>query len=196
MTFHKFCLNAANVVGKISFGFSVLCAVAMAFIAIVSSVDSIGRYILGSALRGASEYVEIGMAVFVYGGLALAVRQRGCVTVPVFTDMMGPRLKRFFIGIGNLICCAAAVLVGSQMYLRAAATLSNLHYKTEVVGIPYGPFYLFTFLGMCLIAIELLIIGITDVYEGACWQRYIREHPEAASKKGENDSTVEEVQIS
>lgn len=171
MTLRKTCARIYKVVGIISNIFLVCGVVAVCIIALVSSVDSIGRYILGSALRGASEYVETMMAVFVYGGLATAIRERKCVVVPVFLERMNPRVRLFFVGVGNLCCALAGVLVCSQVWLSASRNMVNFAYATEVVKIPYGPFYLFAFLGLCLVTLELFLLAIQDLYEGVCYRK-------------------------
>ena len=171
MNLKKLCEGFSRAVGVLSKVFLLCSIIAVAMIAVVSSVDSIGRYILGSALRGASEYVETGMAVFVYGGLAMAIRERKCVTVPVFLEMMKPRLRLIFVGIGNACCAVAGILVCSQVWASASRNMSNLAYTTEVVKIPYGPFYLFAFLGLCLTVLELLIVAIRDLHEAVVYKK-------------------------
>lgn len=171
MSLRKLCGGISNAIGTLSKIFLLLSIIAVAMIAIVSSVDSIGRYILGSALRGASEYVETGMAVFVYGGLAMAIRERKCVTVPVFLEMMKPRLRLAFVGVGNVCCAVVGALVCTQVWQSAVKNMSNLAYTTEVVKIPYGPFYLFAFLGLCLTVAELVIVAIRDLHECACYKQ-------------------------
>ena len=171
MNLKKLCEGFSRAVGVLSKVFLLCSIIAVAMIAVVSSVDSIGRYILGSALRGASEYVETGMAVFVYGGLAMAIRERKCVTVPVFLEMMKPRLRLIFVGIGNACCAVAGILVCSQVWVSASRNMSNLAYTTEVVKIPYGPFYLFAILGLCLTVLELLIVAIRDLHEAVAYKK-------------------------
>lgn len=171
MSLRKTCAFIYHIIGKISWIFLICGMIAVAVIALVSSVDSIGRYILGSALRGASEYVETSMAVFVYGALAMAIRERKCVIVPVFLEMMKPRLRLIFVAVGNLCCGVAGVLVASQVWLSATRNMSNFSYATSVVKIPYGPFYMFAFLGICLVAIELFMIATKDIYECICYDK-------------------------
>lgn len=189
MTLRKACARISKVVGIISNVFLVCGIVAVCVIALVSSVDSIGRYILGSALRGASEYVETMMAVFVYGGLAMAIRERKCVVVPVFLERMPPRVRLFFVGVGNLCCALAGVLVCSQVWLSASRNMGNFAYATEVVKIPYGPFYLFAFLGLCLVTVELFLLAVQDLCEGVCYRKL---HAGDAEPQAESDEQSQE----
>ena len=187
MSLVKVCGKVSDVIGVISKVFLILGMIAVAFIALASSVDSIGRYIFGSALRGASEYVETGMAVFVYGGLAMAIRERKCVIVPVFLEMMKPRLRLFFVSIGNFCCCAAGVLVSFQVFQSAVKNMNNFAYTTEVVKIPYGPFYLFGFIGLALVTIELFVVAVKDLHEGICYKKIHadNENVETVEKEAE-----------
>lgn len=189
MTLRKTCARISKAVGMISNIFLICGIIAVCVIALVSSVDSIGRYIFGSALRGASEYVETMMAVFVYGGLAMAIRERKCVVVPVFLERMSPRVRLFFVGVGNLCCGLAGVLVCSQVWLSASRNMSNFAYATEVVKIPYGPFYLFAFLGLCLVTVELFLLAIQDLYEGICYRKL---HGQDGGLPAEQDQQSEE----
>ena len=83
MNLKKLCEGFSRAVGVLSKVFLLCSIIAVAMIAVVSSVDSIGRYILGSALRGASEYVETGMAVciwrFSHGYSRAQMRNSSCV---------------------------------------------------------------------------------------------------------------------
>lgn len=175
-------------VGWITRIFMALAMIAVALIALTSSVDSIGRYIFGSALRGASEYVQVAMAVFVYGGLCMAIRERKCVIVPVVLEHLKPRVRLFVVAVGNLLCCIASVLLASQVFLSTAKNLANLHNATEVVRIPYGPFYLFSFIAICLFTLEFLLLVIKDLYEGICYKRiHADDAAEDAAKLPESE---------
>lgn len=177
-----------KVLGYITTAFMVCAMVAVALIALVSSVDSIGRYIFGSALRGASEYVQVAMAVFVYGGLCMAIRERKCVVVPVVLEHMKPRVRLFVTAIGNLLCCAASVLLATQIFQSTAKKLANLHDATEVVRIPFGPFYLFCFIAICLFTVEFLMLVIKDLHEGICYKRIHADDPvEAGAESPESE---------
>lgn len=180
-----------KVIGWITRIFMILAMIAVALIALTSTVDSIGRYIFGSALRGASEYVQVAMAVFVYGGLCMAIRERKCVIVPVVLEHMKPRARLFVTAIGNLLCCAASVLLATQVFQSTAKNLANLHSATEVVRIPYGPFYLFCFIAICLFTVEFLLLVIKDLYEGICYKRIHANDPTGEDAAQLPESEVE-----
>lgn len=160
----------SKVVSVISTVLLACSAAAVVFIALLNSVDSIRRYVFGHAVVGASELVSMAMVVFTFGGLCMAVRKRSCIAVPVLTEHMTPRTSLFVTGAGNLLSCIAGGLLTVQFFGSTQRYLSNMGLRTDLLKIPYGPFYLFTTAAMLVVSIELLLVGIEDIWRGVHWQ--------------------------
>lgn len=56
-----------------------------------------------------------------------------------------------------------------QLALSSAKQLARSSVGTPVLKIPYGPFYAIALVGYVLIALELLILVITDLHDFICW---------------------------
>lgn len=45
------------------------------------------------------------MSIFVYTGLALAIKLRRCIAVPVIVERLSPRIQLLVTAVGNALCC-------------------------------------------------------------------------------------------
>lgn len=124
--------------------------------------DVVGRY-FGAPLRGAQDLSTMGLAVLVFGGMALCDRLGGHVSVDVFERKFPDWLNR-----GSDIVSAAlgaAVFAGIAWTVWESAGLSQmLNLKTNIIDLPKWwfqwavvAFSLITALGMALRCVELLL---------------------------------------
>jgi TRAP-type C4-dicarboxylate transport system permease small subunit len=177
-------LTIYKIVGAISTVCLWCSVVAVAGIAILNTVDSLDRYIRGKALFGASEWVSVAMCVFVFGGLCMAVRERKCISVPVLTDYLKPAARLIVLGTGNILCCAAAALMVSQLFVTSQRYFANQHLGSDMINIPFWPFYFFATAATAVIALEFLCVAVKDLYEGFTWNKGHPELPDARRVAG------------
>ena len=155
-----------NIVGKVSNVFLLISALAVVFIAAINTVDSIGRYIVGRAIVGASELVAVSMTIFVFGGLAMAIRLNRCVAVPVIGEKLKPRVRYFVLAVGNLLCVFAGVMMTIQFWQSSLRYLGNHTLGTDILRIPLYPFYVYATIAMAVITLEFLFVAVKQLDSG------------------------------
>jgi TRAP-type C4-dicarboxylate transport system permease small subunit len=166
----------SSIVEKISNIFLLISALAVFFIAALNTFDSLGRYIFGHAIIGANELVSVAMTVFVFGGLAMAVRKDRCVAVPVIGERLKPRVRLFVLGIGNLLCVAAGVMMVTQFWSSTLRYLANQTLGTDILKIPLYPFYIYSTIAISLVTVEFLICSIRQLYSGIFFKQNANDH--------------------
>jgi TRAP-type C4-dicarboxylate transport system permease small subunit len=126
--------------------------------------DVVGRA-LGSPLFGSQDMITMGMAILVFGGMALCDRSGGHIAV----DLLEPR---FPAAMNRAIDIIAAV-AGTVIFLMIAYTLHEsaklsemLNISTNLLRLPRAWFQwggaalsIITALGMALRAVELVVSG-------------------------------------
>lgn len=158
--------SVSKIIHKISFVFAVISAVAMMFMAIISTVDVVGRYIFNHPLTGAQEIVEVTMCVFVYAGLALAISQDKVIFVPVIVERLSVKVQGVIKCVGNILCAVMSFLILYQLTIPTVSKMSNFNQATMVLKIPHGPLYVFVVICYGLISLELILKGIENVLDG------------------------------
>jgi TRAP-type C4-dicarboxylate transport system permease small subunit len=163
--------KAASIVHIISNSLGTVCAVVLFIMALISTIDVIGRYIFNSPLPGAQELVEIAMSVSVYTGIALAVHKRNVIIVPVFTDKMPERVRYFVISAGNFLCFILGIFLSYEIYIATGNMFKKLSVATALLRIPYAPFYLLAFICCIILTLEFLIVSAEDFYTGITYKK-------------------------
>jgi TRAP-type C4-dicarboxylate transport system permease small subunit len=132
----------SSIVEKISNIFLLISALAVFFIAALNTFDSLGRYIFGHAIIGANELVSVAMTVFVFGGLAMAVRKDRCVAVlslrasETESEIVCPRNRQSTL-------CGCGVMMVTQFWSSTLRYLANQTLGTDILKIPLYRLYLF-----------------------------------------------------
>ena len=140
---------------------------------VVIIIDVIGRY-FGAPLRGAQDISMMGMVLIVFGGMALADRIGGHITV----DLLEGSMPNWMIRAGDI----GAALLGAVVFFGIAwttwASIAQMRgygiiLKTNIIGLPFDWFKgaivvmsIITALGMTLRAVAL-ILGKTPHKEAA-----------------------------
>ncbi len=173
-----------KIVGIVSNIFLVISALAVVFIASINTVDSIGRYVFGRAIVGASELVSVAMTIFVFGGLAMAIRKDRCVAVPVIGEKLKPRVRIFVLAVGNLLCVFTGVLMTIQFRQSSLRYLGNHTLGTDILRIPLYPFYVYSTIAIAVVTLEFLSVAIKQLNEGIHFKSTVPEKNEEPGKEG------------
>ncbi|MGZ9808872.1 TRAP transporter small permease [Pseudoroseicyclus sp. H15] len=147
-------INLAAVVGSIALIVEV----------VVILIDVVGRY-FGAPLTGAQDISTMGLAVLVFGGMALCDRVGGHVSVDIFERNFPEWLNRT----GDIVAALLGVLFfgGIAWTMYDSSLLSQmLNLKTNIIDLPKWYFQwaicvfsIITALGMALRAVELALGG-------------------------------------
>ncbi|NDV02836.1 TRAP transporter small permease [Pseudoroseicyclus tamaricis] len=143
---------------------AVIGAIALIVVALVILVDVVGRY-FGAPLTGAQDVSTMGLAVLVFGGMALCDRVGGHVSVDIFERNFPEGLNRAADIIGALL--GAVFFGGIAWTMWDSSQLSQmLNLKTNIIDLPkwyfqwaIAAFSIITALGMALRVVELSLGG-------------------------------------
>ena len=110
--------------------------VMLAAIMMVTVVDVIGRYRFNSPLPGASEIIEILMALLVYIGLPVVSQRNAHVAVDMFSSAMPPRLVPVRDLIVRLLCAGVLGVIAWRLWIYAGFLARDV---TEYLKLPQAP---------------------------------------------------------
>ena len=153
--------------------------IGLLFEVVVILVDVVGRY-FGSPLYGSQDLVTMGMAIVVFGGMAVCDRAGGHIAVDLF--------ERYFPGAMNRVIDIVAALAGAVIFgfiawvmIDAARLSSMLNMSTNLLRLPrdvfqyaLAGFSTLTALGMLLRAVELAVLG-RDVTKSGFGEPLLKE---------------------
>ena len=127
-------------------------------------VDVVGRAV-GMPLFGSQDLVTMGMALLVFGGMALCDRQGGHIAVDLLEPRFPPVLNRA-IDIGSALLGAAIFLLIAYTIHESAKLSQMLNMSTNLLRLPRAWFQwglaglsVVAALGMLLRAVELAATG-------------------------------------
>lgn len=163
-----------------------LSAFSVFFMAIITTVDVIGRYFLHHSLAGTQEIVQLSMNVFVYSGLTYAIYKKDYVTVPVVLDKLKPRARLIVETIVTFLMFAAGCVLCYSLWVSAVKWMSKWAVVTTTLGIPQTPFYILTAVCVTIISIELLFQTVTGIIRVAQYQPLPAGEALEADAKEEN----------
>jgi len=123
----------AGVAGAIPATFA---GVMLASIMMVTVVDVVGRYALKRPLPGASEIIEILMALLVYIGLPVVSQRNAHVAVDLFGSVTPPRLVPIRDFAIRLLCAALLGVISWRLWLYAGLLTRDV---TEYLKLPQAP---------------------------------------------------------
>ncbi|WP_373354903.1 TRAP transporter small permease [Pseudoroseicyclus sp. CXY001] len=147
-------------------------ALALIVLLVVILIDVVGRY-FGAPLTGAQDISTMGLAVLVFGGMALCDRLGGHVSVDIFERNFPDWLNRG----GDIVAAALGILFfgGIAWTMWDSSQLSQmLNLKTNIIDLPKWwfqwaimAFSAITAFGMALRMVELSLGGPRPGHEGA-----------------------------
>lgn len=111
---------------------------ALLAMALITSLDVIGRYVANVPLPAAYEWVQLAMAVMVFAGLPIATAQREHVTVGLLEGALPPlaaRLRRLLVDLLSAAFLAALGVYLALLAVRFARSAESL----MLTGIPLAP---------------------------------------------------------
>lgn len=157
--------------------------VVLILIAILTFIEVIARYIFNHSIVGVQEISELSIVVVLYFGLSYSTYNRSHVKVDVILNAMRPDANMITQGTMSLLCILFSAPAAYQVMKQGLVFVENGR-TTNLMHIPYWPFYLAAAFGLALTSIEFLLDGIRWFAEARAWRR---------DKKSGTDSAPEEV---
>src|SRR5262249_39906179 len=109
---------------------------------VLTFFDVLGRYVLGSPIRGAFELTELGLLVLIFAGLPLVSHADEHVTMDFIDKVLGDRERVLLDRAINLICAIVMFVLTWQIWIKAGK-ISGYGDTTDVLRITVGPFVYF-----------------------------------------------------
>lgn len=142
--------------GRLDSALSLLCALPLAVILVVTFVDVFARYIFAAPIRGSVEIIEFAMALVIFGALPLVTGRRGHVTVGLLDGVVGSGTAR---RVKQVLCDSLSVLalglLAWRLWVHATGEVQEAS-RTIVLGLPHAP-RTYALCGLALLAMLLML---------------------------------------
>lgn len=145
-----------SVIEKITLVFATISVIAVAFMMFAISFDVIERWITHSAIKGIYELTELAMSMGVFGAFSYTQIKHGHVHVTLLIAHFPQKLRMLSYAVTSLITTAVMFAISYAAYLQSIASAQQ-NRVTNILKMPYQPFYIFECIAMAFFAIVLLL---------------------------------------
>lgn len=121
----------------------------------ITTIDVLGRNILGMSIQGTLEIVSMCLVMTLFGGLAYAALQDCHIQVDILTEKFSPAVQRSLSVVIHALYLAVVVVLAWQC-LEQAEFLFKRNTNTGIVAIPLWPF-------MFMVGVSLVLFCFTIV---------------------------------
>jgi TRAP-type C4-dicarboxylate transport system permease small subunit len=139
---------------------SLVGAIILFFMMILTVGDVVGRYFFKAPIQGTHEITGLLLVCVAACALAYSQIMKGHIRVDLITDRLSPKGRQIIDVIAYLFCVFASLLITWQTLIRARdyfySTKGNL---TETLSIPFFPFLLILGLGF----LTLTLVSLVDL---------------------------------
>lgn len=142
---------------RISQVFSWVGGVALFAMCMLTFVDVFMRYFFGAPITGSQEIVAVLLVLAIYGGLPAGVMQNMLVETDVVTCHFPQRLQNALRCFMSFICTVLCFTMVYKVFQQTMFYFSNPNLTTQILKLPYGPFYAVTCAGCFMMGLELTI---------------------------------------
>ena len=164
----------AYAIHRLSNGCVWVSGVVLVLIAILTFIEVIARYIFNHSIVGVQEISELAIVVVLYFGLSYSTYSRSHVKVDVILNAMRPDANMITQGIMSLLCILFSAPAAYQVMKQGLVFVENGR-TTNLMHIPYWPFYIAASLGLFLTSVEFLLDGIRWFIEAHAWRKKQRD---------------------
>lgn len=133
---------ALNALARLSAYFGGIILLALALMTVVSVIGRAFTFAGLRPIRGDFELVEAGTAIAVFMFLPWCQMQRGHVTVDLVVGRMGPRLRAFWVLLGDVAIAVIASIILWRLYLGFGEKFPFLEQPLrDALSMGYKPFF-------------------------------------------------------
>lgn len=127
-----------------------IAAIVLLAVMLIGTADVVGRFLFSAPLPGASELVEVLMAVLVFSALPALSADRGHVSIGLVEPLLKGALLRGQRVVVALLTMACLALF-AWCALRYGLKIAPLGDRTDYLGIPKAPIF-FVIAAACVLA--------------------------------------------
>ena len=142
---------------------SVLAALLLFSMMVLTFVDVWGRYIFNSPVPGGFEMTELMLATLIFAGLPLVTIGGEHITVDLLEFSVSRALERFRDGLISLACAFMMGVLSQRMWLKAREQL-DYGDETAVLHIPVYPVTFFMCFTAALTCLVLVVLAWQQVF--------------------------------
>jgi TRAP-type transport system small permease protein len=123
---------------------------------VLTCIDVIGRYGFNSPVPGASELIQFGMGLMIFGALPLVTVRGEHVSIELMSLIAGDRARLLQSAVMRITSLVALALMSWQLWARGNGLM---HYSDSSIylGVPLAPFAYFMSVMSGLSALALLL---------------------------------------
>ncbi len=159
----------ANGVHKLSNACVWVAGILLVLLAVLIFVEVIARYVVKNSITGVQEICTMSIVVVLYLGLGYSTYQRAHVQVDVVINAFRPDVKMIDQGICSLLCILLSAPAAVQVFRQGLTFLDNGR-TSQLMHIPYWPFYIVAAFGLLLTSVEFLLDGVRWFGEARAWR--------------------------
>lgn len=136
-----------------------LAAMALLGMALLTLFDVVGRNFLRSPVPGATEMTEIGLVAVTFLLYPLVAYRQAHISVDLFDEFMGPRVRRLLSVLANLMGAAVFGAFAWQLW-KQGDRLMNYGDVTSYLRLPLGPILYFMAIASAATVIAFITVTV------------------------------------
>lgn len=141
---------------RVSVWLGTLAGVALTALALFTMADIILRYIFNQPISGSIDIVKLSLVVMTFCALPYAGRSDGHIVVDIVPDYPSQRLNGIRDATGKLLTATIFAVLAWQGLLRAEES-ALFGEASNMLEIPFQPFFYVMFVGSAVYSVALLI---------------------------------------
>jgi TRAP-type C4-dicarboxylate transport system permease small subunit len=149
----------------ISIYLSIIAAITLAAMMLLSVADVIGRYFFSKPITGTYEIVGLLLIFAGTWGFASCQIRKGHISVTIVKDLLPHKIQAGITAIANAIGLIGFSIISWQTFLLGKINFITKGNVSETLGIPYAPFIWALSISSGLMAIMLLVQIVQSILE-------------------------------
>lgn len=158
----------AATIGRLQLRLAALALIAMM---LVTVADVFMRYLFNSPVRGAYDFTETMLVVFVFHGMSAAFLTRSNIVIDALDALIGPRVTALLIRFSDLLTIATLIIIGWAMIRMALQAYDDGDRKLDL-QVPLYVLWIVALVGLA----GTLLAALTAFFRPA---RPSQDHPPA-----------------
>lgn len=147
--------NYLNKMGLFSRLFAYIGAAALFVMALLTTVDVVGRYLFSAPVTGAFEITEFLVVITIFSFIGYTQSQKSHIAVDLAFNLFPKKIRRYIALFNHLVCLLLMGLI-AWMGLITALDLLEFKEKSPNLSIPSYPFAFFMVVGCVILCVEYL----------------------------------------
>jgi TRAP-type C4-dicarboxylate transport system permease small subunit len=145
---------------------TVIAAILLGIMMLFDVADVCGRYFFLKPVPGTQEVIGLLLICVGTWGMARAETRSAHISISVLTDRLPPRIQAIVNVFDYLLALSLFFLMSWQMFSRGVReALTEMGGKSEILGIPFSPFFMMFGIGVGMLCIALLLRLIHSLAE-------------------------------